>query len=127
VPDRHAPCPFISHHLRHRFALDRQGVETARFQQRRIASKLANQRLDARMLKHHPGQHRIPHGHDRIVVASLAAHRLQVLHQLLIWEKIPHQVEAIQVAAGFDIPPGKQILFNGRHGVLLQRIVSITI
>jgi hypothetical protein len=59
------------------------------------------------VLEHHPGQERVPHRRHRIVIASLPAHDLQVLHQPRVWEMIAHQVEAIQIAARFNIAPVK--------------------
>jgi len=79
------------------------------------------------VLKHNPRHERVPHRPHRIVVASLPAHHLQVLHQLRVGEMIAHQVEALQIAARFHIAPAEQARFDGRHGVLLQGIVSSTI
>jgi hypothetical protein len=43
-----------------------------------------------------------------------------------IREIITHQEEAIHVAAPFHVSPVQQAQFNGRHGILLPRIVCIT-
>ena len=93
--------------LPHRRALERQRIEPAYLQKRRVAAEFAQQRLDRGVLEHHPRDQRAPHRPNRVVVAAPAARRLQRRNDLPVGKHLEHQPQTRKVRQTFDIAPRK--------------------
>ena len=104
--------------LRQGRAPERQRLEPAKLQKRRVAAQLPQQRPDRGVLEHDARDRRAPHRAYRVVVAPAAPSRLERCHDLLVGKGGEHQPQPLKVRQAFDTVPRKGWLLRCRHHVL---------
>ena len=77
--------------LPRRHPLERQRVEPAKFQKRRVAAQLPQKRLDRGVLEHDPREQRTPHRRHRVIVAPAAAAGLKRRDDIFVGKGVEHQ------------------------------------